>query len=115
GPGRSRPREPSRGPRLADPVPRSGRRDPHEANRYGESDVTDSLLPAERRARFLDRLLWLLPFGFYVPLTLGLIAHYLQPGDAPGYDGWLYREAAATFLAGGDPWSVGASNAHFPG
>jgi hypothetical protein len=63
----------------------------------------------------LDRMLWILPFGFYVPLTLGLIAHYLQPGDAPGYDGWLYRQAAATYVAGGDPWSVGASNAHFPG
>jgi hypothetical protein len=63
----------------------------------------------------LDRMLWILPFGFYVPLTLGLIAHYLQPGDAPGYDGWLYRQAAATYASGGDPWSVGASNAHFPG
>src|SRR5689334_17671408 len=67
------------------------------------------------RARLVDRLLLWLPFGFYVPLTLGLIAHYLQPGDAPGYDGWLYREAASTYLTGGDPWSVGLPDAHFPG
>ena len=70
---------------------------------------------AERRVRLRELLLWWLPFGFYVPLTLGLILHYTQPGDAPGYDGWLYREAAATWLRGGDPWSVGNAVAHFPG
>jgi hypothetical protein len=70
---------------------------------------------SERRARLIDLLLSWVPFGFYVPLTAGLILHYLRPGDAPGYDGWLYRQAAATWLAGGDPWSVGLPNAHFPG
>lgn len=56
-----------------------------------------------------------LPFGYYVAMSGLVLAHYVAAGDAPGYDGWLYREAAATWLSGGDPWSIGVPGAHYAG
>lgn len=62
-----------------------------------------------------QRILWIVPFGWYVPVTAGLVIHYTVPGDAPGYDGWLYRQAAVAFLSGHDPWATGVAGAHFAG
>lgn len=53
--------------------------------------------------------------GYSVAMLLLVGADYAANGKLPGYDGWLYREASATWLAGGDPWSVGVSHAHFAG
>jgi hypothetical protein len=54
-------------------------------------------------------------FTWYVVVSAALVVAHLSSAHTLGFDGWLYREAAATWLAGGDPWSVGADNAHFAG
>jgi hypothetical protein len=54
-------------------------------------------------------------FTWYVVVSAALVIAHTSSAHTLGFDGWLYREAAATWLAGGDPWSVGADNAHFAG
>lgn len=63
-----------------------------------------------------ERLLEGLPFVFYAIVTGSLCLYFLtSTWDSPGADGSLYREAAAAWLSGVDPWSVGPSAAHFSG
>jgi hypothetical protein len=54
-------------------------------------------------------------FTWYVIVSAGLVIAHASSAHTLGFDGWLYREAAATWLAGGDPWSVGADNVHYAG
>jgi hypothetical protein len=54
-------------------------------------------------------------FTWYVVVSAALVVAHLSSAHTVGFDGWLYREASATWLAGGDPWSVGPGNAHFAG
>jgi hypothetical protein len=54
-------------------------------------------------------------FTWYVIVSAALVIAHVSSAHTLGFDGWLYREASATWLAGGDPWSVGADNAHFAG
>ena len=70
---------------------------------------------AQRLRDLVTLIVWVVPFAFYIPLSVGLTAHFIELGNPPGYDAWLYREAASAALNGSDPWSVGAANAHFPG
>jgi hypothetical protein len=54
-------------------------------------------------------------FTWYVVVSAALVIAHASSAHTLGFDGWLYREASATWLAGGDPWSVGPDNAHFAG
>jgi hypothetical protein len=54
-------------------------------------------------------------FTWYVVVSAALVVAHVSSAHTVGFDGWLYREASATWLAGGDPWSVGPGNAHFAG
>jgi hypothetical protein len=57
-----------------------------------------------------------LPFVFYAIVSVNVCVYFLtSTWDSPGADGSLYREGAAAWLAGIDPWSVGPSHAHFSG
>jgi hypothetical protein len=63
-----------------------------------------------------DRILDILPFVFYGIVSGSVCLYFLtSTWDSPGADGSLYREGAAAWLAGIDPWSVGPSKAHFSG
>lgn len=76
--------------------------------------------PAHRGARYrpfvtLRRAVYIASFTWYVVVSAALVVAHASSAHTLGFDGWLYREAAATWLAGGDPWSVGPDNAHFAG
>jgi len=79
---------------------------------FGGERMTESL----RGLRLIaGRAGWIVPFGYYVPVTAVLIVHFLSPGNPPGQDAVLYRSAAVAFLQGSDPWAVGTPASHFAG
>ena len=73
--------------------------------------------PAGRYGPFvnLGRAIQIGSFTWYIVVSAALVIAHASSAHTLGFDGWLYREAAATWLGGGDPWSVGPDNAHFSG